>query len=360
MSKLRQLYLSVWAVLENCWQGVGMTLFVHVTVLKLVKVKKSLTNERRTMTYLDPMDIIDELLSEVGFDFVRDLEGDDIVADLNSRSGSVGWGLDTYDILQAWSIKPGVGFLVDIHLDGTPDDETSILGTSILVKVKGKAVKKGVWEVAEYEVVEADFYPPDDYLDEEQLEAILSNTEFYRTFIDEISSLQLLNTLHIVDLKAHKTLKRQIYIGTIACLETYLSDAFINTVLSKKSYLRSFFASFKDFKEQKLGMNELLERADQAEDIAKKAMLEVIYHHLAKVKKMYESTLAISFPDFSAVQSDVGIRHDLVHRNGKTKKDQEIAIDTAKVNEVIVRVVNFVDQIDRELKEKEQRNEKNL
>lgn len=337
-----------------------MTLFVNVTVLQLVKVKTSLTNKRRTMTYLDPMDIIDELLSKVGFDFAQDLEGDDIVADLISRSGSVGWGLDTYDILQAWSIKPGVGFLGNIHLDGTPDDETSILGTSILVKVKGKAVRKGAsWEVGEYEVVEADFYPPDDYLDEEQLEAILSNTEFYRTFIDEISSLQLLNTLKIVDPKAHKTLKRQIYIGTIACLETYLSDAFINTVLSKKSYLRAFFASFKDFKEQKLGMNELLERADQAEDIAKKAMLEVIYHNLAKVKKMYESTLDISFPDFSTVQSDVGIRHDLVHRNGKTKKNQEIDIDTAKVDEVIVRVVNLVDQIDRELKEKEQCNEKN-
>ena len=193
---------------------------------------------------------------------------------------------------------------------------------------------------------------------EDQLDAILSNTEFYRTFSDEIASLRVLNSLAIDDLNAQKMLKRQIHIGTIACLETYLSDAFINTVLSRKSYLRSFFASFKDFKEQKLGMNELLERADQAEEIAKKAMLGVIYHNLAKVKKMYESTLSISFPDFSAVQSDVGIRHDLVHRNGKTKKGKEIDIDTAKVNEAIVRVLNLVDQIDRELKAKEQSNEK--
>jgi len=193
---------------------------------------------------------------------------------------------------------------------------------------------------------------------EDQLDAILSNTEFYRTFSDEIESLRVLNSLVIGDLNAQKTLKRQIHIGTIACLETYLSDAFINTVLSKKSYLRSFFASFKDFKEQKLGMHELLERADQAEEIAKKAMLEVIYHNLAKVQKMYESTLDISFSDFSAVQSDVGIRHDLVHRNGKTKKGEEIDIDTAKVDEAIVRVVNLVDQIDRKLRAKEQFNEK--
>lgn len=134
-----------------------------VKILRLAKVDTSLADERGTMTDLDPMDIIDELLSEIGFDFAQDLERDDTVAGLISYSGSVGWGLDTYDILQAWSIEPGVGFLVDIHLDGTPDCETSILGTSILVKVKGKAVKKGVsWELAEYEVVEADFYPPND------------------------------------------------------------------------------------------------------------------------------------------------------------------------------------------------------
>ena len=87
---------------------------------------------------------------------------------------------------------------------------------------------------------------------EDQLDAILSNTEFYRTFSDEIANLRVLNSLVINDLSAQRTLKRQIHTGTIACLETYLSDAFINTVLSRESYLRSFFASFKDFKEQKL------------------------------------------------------------------------------------------------------------
>ena len=104
-------------------------------------------------------------------------------------------------------------------------------------------------------------------------------------------------------------------------------------------------------------MNDLLKFADQAEDIAKKAMLEVIYHNLAKVKVMYKSVLSISFPDFSKIQSDVSIRHDLVHRNGKTKKGEEIAIDEVRVDEVIFRVVDFVDQVDRELKAKEQCNE---
>ena len=49
-----------------------------VKILRLAKIDTSLANERGTMTDLGPMDIIDELLSEIGFDFAQDLEGDDI------------------------------------------------------------------------------------------------------------------------------------------------------------------------------------------------------------------------------------------------------------------------------------------
>ena len=196
---------------------------------------------------------------------------------------------------------------------------------------------------------------PDDPsdIDEEQLDAVLSNTEFYRTFSDELTNLRVLNSLDVTDANARRTLKRQIYVGTIVCLETYLSDAFINTVLSKKEYLKSFFSSFKDFDNQKFGMNELFKKVDQAEEIAKKAMLEVIYHNLPKVKSMYKATLDISFPDISKVQKDIVNRHDLVHRNGKTKEGEEIIIDEIIVNEVISRIESFVNEIDRKLKEKE-------
>lgn len=189
--------------------------------------------------------------------------------------------------------------------------------------------------------------------EKEQLEAILSNTDFYRTFLDESASLRVLNKLSVPDQKAKKTLRRHLYVGVIACLETYLSDAFINTVLSNANYLKSFFTSFKDFKEQKLGMNELLDSASKAEEIAKKAMLEVIYHNLPKVSKMYEGTLSIEFPKFSEIQKAVSIRHDLVHRNGKNKDGIEISIDSIVVDEIISKVESFISEIDQKLKEKD-------
>ncbi|MEP6485977.1 hypothetical protein NDI43_02145 [Microcoleus vaginatus GB2-A3] len=193
----------------------------------------------------------------------------------------------------------------------------------------------------------------EDYTDKYQLEAILSNTNFHLTFLDEIASLRVLNKLSVPNAKANKTLRRHLYVGVIACLETYLSDAFINTVLSNENYLKSFFISFKDFKEQKLGMNELLDSASKAKEIAKKAMSEVIYHNLPKVSKMYEGTLNIEFPQFSEIQKAVSIRHDLVHRNGKKKDGLEINIDSRSVDDIISKVESFISEIDQKLKEKD-------
>jgi hypothetical protein len=304
----------------------------------------------------DPAEIIDELLSEIGFDFAQELIGDDALADMISCSGAVGWGLDGYDILQSWSIKPGVGFRIDFQLDGELDDDTPSMGTSILAKVQGKAVKTGKqWAVAEYEVLDANFDPPHKYeasIDEERLNAILANIDFHYTFSNEISNLRVLNQSKQFNLNVQKTLKKQIWSQAVTCLETYLSDAFVNTVLSDKKYLKLFFATFKDFRDRKLGMNELFDYVDKSEEKAKEAMLGVIYHNLPKVSKMYEATLSIRFPDFSQIQRDVVKRHDLVHRNGKTKEGKEVVVDEADVEQMISRVESFVDSLDCMLKSK--------
>lgn len=186
-----------------------------------------------------------------------------------------------------------------------------------------------------------------------QLEAILSNTEFYRTFSDEISSLRLLNSLVVENSDALKTLKKQIFVSVVTCLETYLSDAFVNTVLSKQGYLRSFFSSFKEFETQKISLNKLFEHFDKAEEKAKEAMLNVTYHNLPKVSNMYKSTFNIDFPNFSNIHSYIETRHDLVHRNGKTKDGREIFVDEAMVGNIIREIEEFIDELDRKLKDKE-------
>jgi len=188
--------------------------------------------------------------------------------------------------------------------------------------------------------------------DDNQLDAILSNTEFYQTFSEEIKSLRVLNNIVITDDKTLKSLKRQIYIGTITCLETYLSDAFINTVLSNGEYVKSFFSTFKDFKQQKISLSDLFININQAEKMAKEAMSKVLYHNLGQVNEMYKGTLNILFPEFGEIKRYINTRHDLVHRNGKTTDGNKILIDYKIINQVISDIENFVEEIDKMLHEK--------
>ena len=264
-----------------------------------------------------------------------------------------------YDIFQEWSgksenfsradlstherLKYWEQFLIDKIVPHLYTESMGFLGLNS---------RTGTWQ----ESWQADD-TEEDYTDKDQLQAILSNTDFHRTFLDEIASLRVLNQLRVPEQKAKKTLSRNLYVGVIACLETFLSDAFINTVLSRETYLNSFIRTFKDFKDQKVALNELPDLFSKKEEIAKKAMLEVIYHNLPKVSKMYEATLNIVFPKFSEIQKGVLIRHDLAHRNGKTKDGTEIIVNNLMVDDIISKVESFISEIDQKLKDKDNHSE---
>jgi hypothetical protein len=183
-----------------------------------------------------------------------------------------------------------------------------------------------------------------------ELDAILSNAEFFDTFQEEISNIKRLNELTLDDQALEKTLKRQLFVGTIACMETYLSDAFIVTTLSEEKYLRAFVKTFKDFKDRKIGLKDIFDYHQKIKDIAKKEMYDVIYHNLPKVSGMYKDTLGVTFPEMGDIVKAVFTRHDLVHRNGKTKDGQEVSIDKEVVTNNLDKIEVFIRQIDEDLK----------
>jgi RiboL-PSP-HEPN len=135
----------------------------------------------------------------------------------------------------------------------------------------------------------------------------------------------------------------------ITCLETYLSSAYINTVLSKPKYTKKFYETFLDFQKEKITLSQLFDLKDKVEEIAKKAMYKVIYHNLEKVKPMFKDTFNIDFPNFSEIAKAIEIRHDIVHRNGRTKENVTIEISKDDISKLIVEVKEFVKKIDEQI-----------
>ncbi len=162
---------------------------------------------------------------------------------------------------------------------------------------------------------------------DEQFNAIITNVNHRKKFNNEIENLKQVNEITLDDPKLEKILKRQIFISVIGTMETFLSDTFIKLTFDDQSNFRRFIETHPEFKKQKFELREIFSETQKLKEIAKKVMLDTIYHNLPTIKEMFTKTFEIQFPDIKDVYKLVIKRHDLVHRNGKTKDGKEIQLD---------------------------------
>jgi hypothetical protein len=164
-------------------------------------------------------------------------------------------------------------------------------------------------------------------------------------FEKEIASLRSLNELNPGNDDLETILKRQVYIAAITMMETFLSETFVRTVIGDKSVLEKFVRSHPTFKERKFTLDEIYDKYQAIEDTAKKVMLATIYHDLVKVRMMYSMTLGIKFPAIGEAIQAVKVRHDLVHRNGKSNDGEIHTIDKEAVESAIQVVERLVTEL---------------
>lgn len=182
-----------------------------------------------------------------------------------------------------------------------------------------------------------------------QFEAIASNTNFFQTFKSGLEKLRKLNAIDLGNKELNSILKFQIYTGIISTMETFLSDTFINSCLRDKILLKRFVQSYPDFRQRKLEFKEIFNQYDIITDTVKTTLLEIIYHDLRKVREMYRSTFEIDFPDLEEPIRCVLIRHDIIHRNGKTKDGDTLVITGQLVSDAILVIEKFITDIAKKL-----------
>jgi hypothetical protein len=109
-----------------------------------------------------------------------------------------------------------------------------------------------------------------------------------------------------------------LFVNVITAVETYLSDLFISAVSKDKALLRRFIESTPEFKTEKVTLSEIFKTVEEIEKRARSYLLDVVWHHLNRVKPMFKDTLGLAFPkDMGDLFKAILIRHDLVHRNGR-------------------------------------------
>lgn len=182
--------------------------------------------------------------------------------------------------------------------------------------------------------VEEEF--PDEDIDYDNLKYFDTNVKDTVEVLDKIDSL---------DLASRKLLYRTLFANIISSMEAYLSDRLIKKVLSTEKYKRLFTEKYKDFQDEKIKLSNLFSTFDNIDSLISNSLRDVIYHNLPKVQHIYKSVLNIDLgneDDVKELMQAIGIRHDIVHRNGKDKNGNMREISKEDVVNLAHKVSNFI------------------
>lgn len=189
---------------------------------------------------------------------------------------------------------------------------------------------------------------PGDY-DDYIVDDISTITQFHNNFGSAMLDIEKLLDTEVPG-PVSDNFNRLLYLNVVIALETYLSDAFINMVMSNDKLFDKLLENTPEFQQRKVPLSSVLKEAKSIQSTAKSHLLEVSWHNLARVEKMYESILNITFPEeLGDLYRAILKRHDIAHRNGIDKDGNEILISKDNIRELIRISENFTLHIDRQL-----------
>ena len=151
--------------------------------------------------------------------------------------------------------------------------------------------------------------------------------------------------LMIIQIYHEPTFYKMNYAYAVTLMETFLADTTISLVLSKDKYLINAITKVEDLKKLKCSLIDILNK-DGVKGIVIDKLSEILYHNIPKVKIILEGILGKRLDvDISNLTQITLLRHDIVHRDGKTTDGHRIKVDKEIAIETIKTIENFVESI---------------
>lgn len=185
--------------------------------------------------------------------------------------------------------------------------------------------------------------------DQYVIDDIAKITDYYHNFSGSILDIEKLLESN-VHAQVESCFYRLIYVNVFTSVETYLSDAFINLISKNSDLMIKLVESAPEFRSERISVSEIFRTINEIESRVKSYLADIVWHNLARIKPMYKDVLGVEFPkEIGALFKAVLSRHDIVHRNGKTKEGIEIIVTKAEILELIQSAENFVQYLDQEI-----------
>jgi hypothetical protein len=189
-----------------------------------------------------------------------------------------------------------------------------------------------------------------DYDEEFEFEAN-KRGDAYQFFIERLNEADALAGVDI-DPQRQPLLRQLLYSSLIAALEAYLADTVSYWVTVDRKVFRQFVSTCDDFKVQKLSLSQIFDRMDDLQHDVERYLQTLVWHRLDKVVPLLADSLNIARPEIGALMKHIVIRHDIVHRGGKTKDGRGVVITNETLNELRSDLFTFIEAVETQLKER--------
>lgn len=234
-----------------------------------------------------------------------------------------------------------------VYIWGGPYDAGEELGAEFSGTVPQDVIDELVSELTD-EAVEwsgiPEYEPPDDYL----IDASQANEHPRET---AENGLERIEALLNIEIPSEHTLQmcRLLYVNAITCLEVYLCDTVLRKVLGDEGHKKRLVEALPEFAEANMRVSDIYKRLQNLDKELRGRLLSMLWHNLERVKRLYERVFEIEWPEASRLSEAIRNRHDIVHRNGKTKEGEEVLLDKDKVEQLLTLIREFIHSIEERL-----------
>lgn len=176
-----------------------------------------------------------------------------------------------------------------------------------------------------------------------------SYSDLHRSFQFQIHNLCDLIDLQIA-VSHEETFYKMSYAHAVTLMESFLADSVRSLIISDEKYFQNAITKVEDLKDIKYSLKDIAKQQDGARGFAVKELSGVMYHNIPKVREILKSILGQSINlDISAVCKITTLRHDIVHRDGKTTDGNLIKVDKDIALEAIAAIEVFVESVASEI-----------
>ncbi len=192
------------------------------------------------------------------------------------------------------------------------------------------------------------------------LDAAHSNENSLKTFQKHLSSVkELIKQVKPTSSQMIQAFYRMIYASVITALESYLADTFYRLVISSPDRTEKLLTTAPEFLEKKYSMTEVIDWQKNLPARLGEFLHGIAWHNLGKVRPMYRAVLGVEFPsEFGEMCRAVSTRHDIVHRNGRSKEHRVHRFSSEDLLNLVSLTNRFVSQIESQLHESGESSEK--